>query len=129
MQAIKWSLMTAAIIAATVGGYWYWFKYESPQGRQREIVRTYLNDPDSAAFRNDAPAARGAGTWCGEVNARNRMGGMVGFTRYILVISEEPDLQHTLGAIYFKPSGSAGLSDPTSDAAVFDSKWRTMCEL
>lgn len=119
-------LGAAAVLA--IAGYWYWYGLDSPRARQREIARSYLNDPDSAVFRNDAPAARGSDTWCGEINARNRMGGMVGFTRYILVISEHPDLQRSLGAMYFNTSDSAGPHDPTSDAAVFESKWRTMCE-
>ena len=46
----------------------------------QSIVKLHLNDPDSAVFRNSFKAKRGKDVWCGEVNAKNRMGGMVGFT-------------------------------------------------
>lgn len=45
------------------------------------IVRSKLVDPDSAQFRNQSGK-------CGEVNAKNRMGGYTGFKRYV-VLSEE----------------------------------------
>ena len=61
----------------------------SPKGRQREAVRKELNDPASAEFRNERPSVRFPSAWCGEVNARNRMGGMVGFTRYVVELKPE----------------------------------------
>ena len=56
----------------------------SPKGRQREAVRKELSDPASAQFRNERPSGRFPNAWCGEVNARNRMGGMAGFARYVV---------------------------------------------
>lgn len=47
-----------------------------------ESVRYLLYDPDSAQFRNQF-------RWCGEVNAKNRMGGYVGFTRYVVLGKNE----------------------------------------
>jgi hypothetical protein len=41
-----------------------------------------LNDPESARFRNSRPG-RG-GTVCGEYNAKNSMGGYVGFRAFIV---------------------------------------------
>ncbi len=45
-----------------------------------EAVKQQLNDPDSAEFRDERKMSDG--TICGEVNAKNRMGGYVGFTPY-----------------------------------------------
>jgi hypothetical protein len=41
-----------------------------------------LNDPESARFRKVFVSPRGRAV-CGEVNAKNRMGGYVGFKRFI----------------------------------------------
>jgi len=59
----------------------------SPRGRQREAVLALLHDPGSANFRN-VRQGRTARQWCGEVNARNRMGGYTGFTLYYVTLSD-----------------------------------------
>jgi hypothetical protein len=55
--------------------------------KAEQFVRSGLNDPDSASFRNEkyvpASAKIKASAVCGEVNAKNRMGGFVGFSRFI----------------------------------------------
>lgn len=48
--------------------------------KAHDAVKESLFDPNSAEFRNDHVASDG--TVCGEVNAKNRMGGYVGFTDY-----------------------------------------------
>lgn len=52
-------------------------------------VRDSLNDPDSAHFRS-LRFNQHQGRWylCGEVNARNRMGGLVGFTGFYVGVSD-----------------------------------------
>ena len=52
-------------------------------------VRDSLNDPDSARFK-DLWFNESHGRWsmCGEVNARNRMGGLVGYTRFYVEVSD-----------------------------------------
>jgi hypothetical protein len=50
----------------------------------QEMVRNQLNDPESARFRNVFVAPDGF-LVCGEINAKNRMGGYVGFRRFIAV--------------------------------------------
>lgn len=59
----------------------------------RKAVKEKLNDPDSAQFRNDRvteaePGVKAKGGFyvCGELNAKNRMGGYNGFTRYSAAI-------------------------------------------
>jgi hypothetical protein len=50
------------------------------EGQDRITGR--LNDPESGRFRNVFVSPRGRAV-CGEVNAKNRMGGYVGFRRFI----------------------------------------------
>lgn len=49
--------------------------------KARESFRSQLRDPGSAQFRNERITK--AGALCGEVNAKNGMGGYVGFKKYI----------------------------------------------
>lgn len=50
------------------------------EGQDRIVNR--LNDPESARFRNVFISPKGRAI-CGEVNAKNAMGGYVGFRRFI----------------------------------------------
>lgn len=94
----------------------------SPRNQQRDLVRLHLNDPDSAQFRNDQPSKRRPESWCGEVNARNRMGGFVGFTRYVTWMQK--DRQRAEGdEVWLAPTSAS-----PSETAVFESKWRAFCE-
>lgn len=59
----------------------------------RNAVKEKLSDPGSAQFRNDRiteaePGIKAKGGFyvCGEVNAKNRMGGYTGFTQYVASI-------------------------------------------
>lgn len=46
-------------------------------------IREALNDPESARFRKLFVSPKGRAV-CGEVNAKNKMGGYVGFRRFIV---------------------------------------------
>jgi hypothetical protein len=46
-------------------------------------IRESLSDPESARFRRVAVSPKGRAV-CGEVNAKNAMGGYVGFRRFIV---------------------------------------------
>lgn len=79
--------VTAAVAAtaflALVAGVSVWAKYDDwfvlPKARQ--LVADQLTDPLSAQFRNDRLIDY---DWhCGEVNAKNALGGYVGFKRFI----------------------------------------------
>lgn len=50
----------------------------------KNVVRRNLTDPDSANFRDVFVTPKGA-IVCGEVNAKNQVGGYVGFRRFISV--------------------------------------------
>lgn len=53
--------------------------------KARDAVRRNLNDADSAQFRNERVFhVDGSTIVCGEVNAKNRMGGYVGFQAFIV---------------------------------------------
>jgi hypothetical protein len=49
------------------------------ESQMKEAVGRELYDPSSAQFRNIQKSTMG---YCGEVNAKNRMGGYVGFKRF-----------------------------------------------
>lgn len=79
--AKKYSI-SAGIAAVLVAGIAY-FAYPKwiviPKARQP--ILAFLKDPSSAEFRNERIGSGGA--VCGEVNAKNAMGGYVGFKKYI----------------------------------------------
>lgn len=53
--------------------------------KAKAVLTGALNDPDSAQFRNVVVVRHGELlTLCGEVNAKNRMGGYVGFQRFMV---------------------------------------------
>jgi hypothetical protein len=111
------ALIGIAALAALGGLAYHWQESRSPAAVSRELVKSKLNDPESAVFRNHVRGKRGGeGIWCGEVNARNRMGGMVGFTRYVANV--EPDR-----TMDFRDEVHL---DEGNDS--FAGKWRLMCD-
>jgi glucose dehydrogenase len=80
-------------------------------------VRDSLNDPDSAHFK-DLWFNKSYGKWsmCGEVNARNRMGGLVGYTRFYVGVSD------VLHRVTFDQDG-AGFDDFANHC--FSEGWKT----
>ena len=144
----------------TFGGLWMWSKYTkwqeeaaladsekaaaaermSPRGLQREAVLFRLNDRSSAQFRSERQSRSDSKSWCGEVNARNRMGAMVGFRRYIASASIDPaklleaakqepvspgelkEIQENLFSVDIDPdSPSSGEQD------AFNKRWSVYC--
>ena len=80
------TIAALAIIAVIVAGVFGWRAYLVHE--LRKPVLAELNDPDSAKFRNEWIAS-GWTVWfvkgsilCGEVNAKNRMGGYVGYVKF-----------------------------------------------
>lgn len=59
-----------------------------PHGGRKQLLDR-LTDPSSAQIRNTfyGPVVDGERAWCGEVNAKNQMGGYVGFARFIAMPS------------------------------------------
>lgn len=107
----------ASLVLVLAGFAYYWKTTGSPEALSMAVVKSKLNDPDSAVFRNHLKAKRGGeGVWCGEVNARNRMGGMVGFTRYVIAMELDRDLA-VLDQVH--------IDDGSTE---FQGKWSLMCE-
>ncbi len=71
-------------------------------------VKDSLLDPDSAKFRNQKG-------YCGEVNSKNRMGGYVGFSRYIYMPED--------GLVRIESDTQSGTS-----SVLMDALWKIKCE-
>ena len=59
------------------------------KARQRKAVTRVLFDAESARFEDEVKSPKRDSVWCGRVNAKNRLGGMVGFRRYIVTLSSD----------------------------------------
>lgn len=81
-------------------------------------VRSMLTDPESAQFRN---VEFRKGTVCGEVNARNRFGGYVGFTPFYGFLSSG-----VTGALV-RPAKQQPDDESGLRRMAFDNDWRERC--
>lgn len=74
------------VVVAVAGAYgWRWYLIQE----LRKPILAELTDPDSAKFRNEklvSPWTLEESTLCGEVNARNKMGGYVGYVPFTVDI-------------------------------------------
>lgn len=89
----------------------------TPQGRAQAAVRRQMHDPGSAVFRNEFAAKSVPGTWCGEVNGRNLMGGMVGFARFVVDLQEHAELADL----------DEAQIEPVRDAGAFNQRYLALC--
>lgn len=78
----------AVLTAFGVHAYKQWRVNQTEAKKEQEVAASRasliaaLKDPQSVQFRSDR-LSRVRGTVCGEMNAKNSMGGYVGFKRYI----------------------------------------------
>lgn len=56
----------------------------SSENMHKEVVKSRLYDPESARFKNIRQSKQGKEVWCGEINSKNRLGGYIGFQRYVI---------------------------------------------
>lgn len=83
---------------ATIVGAQLWGRHKA-LSNAHELAVVGLKDPDSALFRKERVIdAEGQTVVCGEVNARNSMGGYVGYKNFVVVL----------------PSGAAAREDSLS---------------
>lgn len=81
-------VVVAAVAVGWKPGMQHWHAQREQQRverliqRERPVVASALKDPVSAQWRNEKVRAGGV-VVCGELNAKNSMGGYVGFKRYI----------------------------------------------
>lgn len=81
MRAKLISAISVTLLAIAIGGYWY--TQVRPENEAKDAVRQLLTDPASAQFRNVERNAK-TGLWCGEVNSKNKLGGYVGFSKFVV---------------------------------------------
>ena len=94
MNRVKTTLLALVILGALSTALFLW-KYEDwiaiPNARAPMVA--LLKDPASAQTRNERITK--AGALCGEVNAKNGMGGYAGFKRYISLGPESNYIEGT----------------------------------
>lgn len=113
---MKKILIWAVVAVAMALSYVYAWRWHLIQ-ELRKPVLAELSDPDSAKFRNEkfvGPWAFAHGNLCGEVNAKNRMGGYVGYKGFTV-----------MGFPYMEGEESAMVFDDNHlcDAADLDLPW------
>lgn len=100
LNNVFWTLVGAGLVSAAIFGHAQWKDLQakaSPEIVVIELVRKSLNDPESARFE-EVTFNTNTKFGCGRVNSKNRMGGYVGFTRFVLY---QPD-----GFVQFEPQGA-----------------------
>jgi hypothetical protein len=75
-------------LVGVVGGVSWWWLSARPISLIKQRVLSALVDPDSAKFGEIRYSPKTDGG-CGSVNARNRMGGYMGFTEFVAMKSGE----------------------------------------
>ena len=96
--------MVALLGAGAAAASWYYVYSIKPLQTIEAEVRARLIDPDSAKFEG-VTFNRGKSVGCGFVNARNRMGGYIGRTHFVLF----PD-----GDLRFGPNEDASTGDTSA---------------
>lgn len=91
-------VLAAALFTATTASQ----ALELTEDQQRLLTAEFV-DPDSALFRDVRQSERHDFVICGEVNAKNRYGGYVGYKKFWLVVDDlevgiEPNLEWNLHA-------------------------------
>jgi hypothetical protein len=83
MKRIALFIVATLSLGAAGAGYYFWEREYSPTAKGIKVLRSGLFDPESAQFQ-DVKHFSTTGATCGLVNAKNRMGGYVGFTRFVV---------------------------------------------
>lgn len=100
--------ITVVLILASIITAFSMHYFRSPEYLAEQAVKRILNDPESAQFRDMRVYTLSV---CGEVNAKNAMGGYVGFQRFIYQRSV---------------TGGAGIATMTPE--LVESLWPIQCK-
>lgn len=73
-----------AVVAAASAVFAAWWLAIRPEQRITTIIKRWANDPASVQLDEMRQSKRDPEVWCGRMNARNRMGGMVGFRKFVI---------------------------------------------
>lgn len=74
------AVLIVLLLSAVIGGYFFYQSQNSLIPWVQKVVSDKLIDGQSARFRNIREVT--SGTYCGEVNSKNRMGAYTGFTGF-----------------------------------------------
>lgn len=83
MAISKLSKIAAATAAVVAISAFYVFIVR-PEQRITATLKRWANDPASLVLEDLQQSKRDPEVWCGRLNARNRMGGMVGFKGFVV---------------------------------------------
>ncbi|MGJ7611820.1 MULTISPECIES: hypothetical protein [unclassified Variovorax] len=83
----------AVAAAVAVGSVW-WLQFGKSEAWARRTVQERLTDPGSALFRNLHSVD--PKTMCGEVNAKNSMGGYTGYKRFVVTATKQNESWATI---------------------------------
>lgn len=114
----KMYFFAAGVLVAGAAAVAY---FASTMNDGERAVLGKLNDPDSAKFGKSFKSKRGEDFWCGEVNAKNRMGGYVGMTRYVAEARFEEGNDYSI--VVFEDTATS-----SQQGDLFNGRWRTYCE-
>ncbi len=111
-KKLQWVVAAvAAVIAGTASSY-VWQTRFSPTAKIQTLVKSRLNDPESAMF-SDVKYFPDTGGGCGFVNARNRMGGYVGNFQFTVDRS---------GTVEFEPADPSPSTSAEEKLAVINTQ-------
>lgn len=80
-KTIKYAASALLLAAAYAAAWWFVLR---PEQRITVIIKRWANDPASVQLQDMQQSKRDPEVWCGRLNARNRMGGMVGFRGFVI---------------------------------------------
>ena len=113
--------VVAAVIAAASAGVWAWQRHAAPTTAHRQAVLERLFDAQSALFRDEFQPSGSTTTWCGQVNSRNLMGGMAGYTRYVVLFDPRWPNDPARADVYLDQEGD------NKGAPAFALRWNSYC--
>jgi hypothetical protein len=79
---MKVSIAVAAVVVLGAAAAAWHQTQHAPAEAAKEAIRGTLKDPDSALFRN-VKFYSFTGATCGQFNAKNSMGGYVGYRKFV----------------------------------------------
>ena len=92
MKPIAQTASLVVVLAALgMAGAYTWKTQFSHEAKIAKLVKAVLTDPESAQFKNIS-LNKESGVTCGEVNAKNKMGGYIGFTKFLSLPSGQVQL-------------------------------------
>ncbi len=83
MALFKLKTVGAVTLVAVAASAFYVFQIR-PEQKITAVLKRWANDPASLVLEDLKQSKRDPEVWCGRLNARNRMGGMVGFKGFVV---------------------------------------------